>query len=213
MKKRNGYMKTHLFVAPLIRFFCRVKPIGLENIPAEGGFVLCSNHIAVRDVLLIGAACPRQVKFIAKKELFSVPVIGWIMKKFGAVSVDRGGNDVGAIRAAVRLAKEGDLVAIFPQGHRYPGMAPGTTPYKNGAGLITYKSGSDVIPICLKTKKSKYAPFRKVEVIFGKPMRFESFGFTNGGSEEYEAATARIMNEIAAIGGYALPSPKEDGET
>ena len=212
MKKRNGYMKTHLFVAPLVRFFCCVKSVGLENIPEDGGYILCSNHIAVRDVLLIGAACPRQVKFIAKKELFSVPVIGWIIKKFGAVSVDRGGNDVGAIRTAVRLTKEGDLVAIFPQGHRYPGKEPGTTPYKNGAGLIAYKSGADVIPVCLKTKKARYAPFRKVEVIFGKPIKFESFNFVNGGTEEYAAATAFIMSEIARIGGYNLPSSKKEDE-
>ena len=127
----------------------------------------------------------------------------------GAVSVDRGGNDVGAIRTAVRLAQEGDLVAIFPQGHRYPGCEPGTTPYKNGAGLIAYKSGKDVIPICLKTKNIKYAPFRKVEVIFGKPIKSESFNFSKGGTEEYEAATLLIMSEIARLGGYGAKSEEE----
>ena len=70
-KKPSFYMRAHKIVAAPIRFFNRIKVHGIENIPAEGGFLVCSNHIAAKDVFLIGASCPRQIRFIAKKELFS----------------------------------------------------------------------------------------------------------------------------------------------
>jgi len=211
--KKTTYMKAHRLLAPLIRFFTGIKISGLENIPAEGGYVLCSNHIAVRDVILIGAACPRQIKFVAKKELFSVPVLSSIIKALGAVKLDRGGSDVGAIKKSIEIVKEGDLVALFPQGHRYPGVEPIDTPTKNGAGLITYRAKADVIPVCIKTKKHKYALFRKVEIIFGKPIPYEDLGFVNGGNEEYKAATDLIFEKIIELGGFqALPTPKGEKE-
>ena len=124
-------MRAHAFLAPMIRFFTGIRTHGKENIPNEGGLLLCANHIAVRDVLLIGATCPRQVKFVAKKELFSIPVLSTVMKALGAVKIDRAGNDVAAMRKSVELAENGDIVSIFPQGHRYPAVNPAETPIKN----------------------------------------------------------------------------------
>lgn len=213
-KKKTGYMKLHKVLAPLIRFFWRVKVVGKENVPKEGGFIVCANHIAWVDVLLIGASCPRQVKFIAKKELFKVPVLGWIIKGLGAIRLDRGGSDVGAIKSSIKAAESGDCVAIFPQGHRYPGVDPSTTPTKNGAALIAFRSGCDVIPVCLKSKKNKYCIFRRIEVIFGEPIKNEELSFTDGGNEEYKRATDLIFSEILNLGGFpALPEAKsEKGE-
>ena len=74
-QKKNGYMKAHSLLSGLIRFFYGVKVIGLDNLPKEGGYLLCSNHIAVRDVFLIAASANRQIRFVAKKELFSIPVV------------------------------------------------------------------------------------------------------------------------------------------
>jgi cytidylate kinase len=204
--KRTGYMKAHRLLAPIIRFFQRIKPQGLENIPRGRAVMFCSNHIAWKDPILIAAACKRQITFMAKKELFSVPVVGWIIKALGAVKLDRGGKDTGAIKTAVNVLKNEGALAIFPQGHRYPGVNPATTPTKNGAALIAYHSGCDVIPVCIKLKKNKYALFRKVEIIFGKPIPNSELGFTNGGREEYKAATDLVFSKVIELGGYdALP--------
>ena len=214
LNKRSGYMKLHAIVAAPIRFFQRVKVIGRENIPKEGGFLICSNHIAIRDVILIGASCPRQIKFVAKKEVFKIPLIGSIAKWLGAIKLDRSGGDVGAIKASVKEVKGGSIVAIFPQGHRYPGVNPATTPKKNGAALVAYHSHGDVLPVCIKTKKIKYTFFCRKEIIFGKLIKNDSLGFTNGGSEEYREVTDRIFTEITKLGGYsALPEPtaRENG--
>ena len=84
-QKKSFYMKAHKIVAAPIRFFSGTKTYGKENIPKEGGYLLCANHIAVRDVILIGTTCPRQIKFVAKKELFSIPVLSTLIKALGAV--------------------------------------------------------------------------------------------------------------------------------
>ncbi len=213
-RRKSFYAKLHTWLAPLIRFFGRIERVGLENIDTEKSYVICSNHMSARDVFIIGAAYPKPIRFIAKKELFTVPVLGWLIKKMGAVKLDRGGSDVTAIKTSVNLAKAGQNIAIFPQGHRYPGVNPAETPTKNGAALITYKSESTVLPVFINTKGFKYRFLRKIQIVFGKPIEYKEFGFENGGSDEYKLATEKIFGEILKLGGIeALPQPKEETET
>ena len=201
-KEKSFYMKLHSWLAPIIRFFQRIEAVGLENIPTDKGYVICSNHIAAKDVIMIGAVYPRQIRFVAKKELFSVPLLGWLIKKLGAVKLDRGGGDVAAIKTSVNLAKAGFNVAIFPQGHRHPGVDPSKTPTKNGAGLISYKSESDVLPVFISVKGNKYRFLGKIRIIFGKPIPYSELGFVNGGTDEYKRATNKIFSEVLRLGGY-----------
>lgn len=212
-KTKDGgfYMAAHKLLGSPLRFFERVKVYGRENIPEIGGYVVCSNHIAKRDPILIAAAFTRKVRFIAKKELMSIPLLGRFLKFLGAISIDRGGRDVGAIKTSVGLVKEGELVAIFPQGHRYPGVNPATTPRKNGAALIAARSGAGVIPVCIKVKRMKYTFFSKKEIIIGKPIPFSALGLNREDSNDYAAATDVIFNEILKLGGYEELLPKTSG--
>jgi len=213
--KKNSkslYKSLIPWLAPIIRFFQRIKPIGIENIPTDRGYMICANHIAAKDVIMIGAAYPEPIRFIAKKELFTVPILGSLIKKLGAIKLDRGGSDVAAIKTSVNLAKSGFNVAIFPQGHRYPGVDPATTPTKNGAALIAYKSESDILPVFIKTKNNKYRFLRKIEIIFGKPIKNSELGFIKGGTDEYKAATDKIFAEILKLGGYDVLPAANDKE-
>ena len=204
-------MKMHRFLAPMIRFFFRIEAEGLENIPAETPIRFCANHIAAKDPVMIAAACKRQITFLSKKELFSVPLLGWLIKKLGAVKLDRSGSDVSAIRTSVEVLNNGGALAIFPQGHRYPGVHPATTSTKNGAALIAYRSGADVVPVCIKLKDYKYKFLRKKVIIFGKPIKNSELMFENGGSDEYKNATDIIFGRILKLGEYdALPAPEEE---
>ena len=199
-----------MIFAPFFRFILRIKPIGIETVPEEGGLVLCSNHIAALDVIAIGAACPRQLTFVAKKELFSVPLLGKVVKALGAIKVDRGANDVSAIKLSVEAAKNGAVLSIFPQGHRYPGVNPATTPIRHGAALIAYHSKCDVIPVCINVKNGKYAFLRKIEVIFGKPIKYSALGFENGGRDEYGKAAQKIFDNVLSLADYSyLPDYNE----
>ncbi len=202
-KDRRFYRRAWRILAGFFRFILHLKASGTENIPAEGGCLLCINHIAAIDPIAVGAVCTRQPRFLAKKELFNIPVLGWLIRRLGATPLDRGGSDVSAIRKTVSLATDGEMVAIFPQGHRYAGKNPADTPVRNGAAMIAYRAGVPVLPVCIKTKKHKYAMFRRVDIIFGKPIPYEDlFQGKEGTTAAYAAATDRIFSEICALGGF-----------
>ena len=212
-KKGSGlYMFLRFIIAPFYRFFARVHVVGKENIPKEGGAVICCNHIGINDIFLLGTVFPRQIHFLAKKEWFSVPFLRTLFKALGAVKLDRGGKDVGALKNAVKLVRAGKTIAIFPQGHRYPGVNPADTPIKSGIGLIACHSHCDVIPVCLKTKDVKYKFLRKIEIIFGKPIKYSELGFDKGGFGEYKDATDKMFSEVCLLGGYEKEASKEVNE-
>ena len=210
-KKTKDTTPLYSFLKPtvggLYRLLFRVKVIGEKNVPKEGGVLLCPNHIAAVDVISIGAVCPRQITCIAKKELFKIPVLGGLVKALGAVKIDRGGADVGAIKTAVSTIESGKVVTIFPQGHRCPGVNPATTKIHHGAALIAYHAECEVIPVTINIKGAKYGLFKRTEVIFGKPMSYEDLGFKSGGREEYAAATNKIFEEVIKNGSFSnLPA-------
>lgn len=207
-KRLRRYARMRRLIGGFCRFFLRLHAEGLENIPETGGVMLCANHLSVRDVFAIGAVCPRPICFLAKKELFSVPVIGRIIAAMGACRLDRGGRDIDAIRRSVAILNNGQVFAIFPQGTRHPGENPADTPVKNGAGLILYRADAPVVPVSLVMKDNRYRLFRRVNVVFGEPIPREALGFTRGGSKEYAAATQKVFAAICRGGGWtptALP--------
>ena len=211
-KHKTSYMKAHKILAPIIRFITGIKVHGLENIPKDGGFMLCSNHIGVRDVFLMGATCPRQIRFVAKKELFAIPIVRGVMTAWGAVKLDRSGSDIAAIKKSIELVENGEIISIFPQGHRFPGVDPGSTPIKSGAGLVAHRSGCDVIPVFIKTNNNKYGIFKRIELFYGKPIKNSELGFTKGNTDEYNTATEKIYTEILKLGGYERKAIACEGE-
>ena len=208
-QSKKTYMAAHKIIAPLVRFFMGVQIEGKENIPENGGVIVCANHIAVRDPILIAACFPRQIRYVAKKELFSVPIISSVIRALGAIRMDRKGNDVVALRSCTQLAKFGEAVALFPQGHRFPGVNPATTPLSGGAAQIAYRSGCDVLPVCIKVKKNKYGLFRKVTIVVGKVIPHENLPFENGGTTAYLAVTQKIFDEVLKLGDFSSLPPYE----
>ena len=107
--KKSGsalYRSFYAGFAWLVGVIFRIRVIGRENEPDEGGFMVCANHTSATDPVVICYAFRKhQVRFMAKKELFKVPVVNWLVGLMGAFPVDRGGNDVGAIKKSVNLLK------------------------------------------------------------------------------------------------------------
>ncbi len=207
------YSILKVIVKPVLYFFLNIKTRGAENVPADKGLLFVSNHISAIDIIAIAVTCPRQITAIAKKELFSIPVLGSIIRAFGGVKIDRGGADVGAIKTSVAAIQDGKVVTIFPQGHRYPGFNPESTPIKHGAGLIAYHAGCDVVPICINIKGGKYGIFKRTEIIYGKPLSLSEMGFTDCGREEYQKATETVFSKLLDLGDFStLPNydPNKD---
>ena len=213
LKRYPLYTFAKIFVAPLYNLFTRTRAIGKDNVPREGGVILCPNHISALDVVSLAAVCPRKISFVAKKEIFSVPVLGFIARKFGAIKVDRGGADISAVRASINAVRSGRILTIFPQGHRYPGVDPQTTKAHSGAAMIAYHSKCDVVPVGIRVKNARYGFLKRIRIVFGKPISYSELGFNNGGREEYEAATEKIFSEIVKLCDYqGLPSYSKEGQ-
>ena len=199
-KNKGGfYMWLRKYIAPIIKFCMRVKPYGTENEQQDGALIVCANHTAMLDVLSLAVSFKRQLRFLAKKELFKIPLLSQLISALGAYGVDRGKGDVAAIKKTLSILDEGNIVAMFPQGTRYKGVDPAETEVKNGVGMMVYRSKADVQPVFIRVKNYKYRFLRKKEVIIGKPIRYEEFGFTKGGNEEYERAAKMVFERILEL--------------
>ena len=192
------YRTMYKIFAPVVRWAYRLDTVHAENLP-DTGCILASNHTAFDDVLIISAAARRQVRYMAKKELFKIPLLAQLITGLGAYPVNRGGADVGSIKRTIHMLEEGELIGIFPQGHRHGKMDPRTTEVKGGIGMIAYHTKSDVIPVFLDSRWGKTCIFRRNTVIFGKPIPYDELGFVNGGVKEYQYAAELIFKKICAL--------------
>ena len=202
--KKSGsplYRIVYAIFAGLIGIVFNVRVVGRENEPDRGGFMVCANHTSATDpVVLCYAFRKHQVRFMAKKELFKVPIVNWLVSLMGAFPVDRGGGDVGAIKKSVAILKDGQSMGIFPQGHRYPGVDPRTTETKNGAALICTRAEADIVPAYIVRKNNTHKLFRKTWVIIGEPIPFSELGYDRDASGEYNRITELVFDRICALG-------------
>lgn len=203
-QKRQGsraYRIIYPLFSGLVGFFLNIKVINKEKEPTEGGYVVCANHTSATDpIVLCYAFRKNQVHFMAKKELFKIPLLAQLIKLLGAFPVDRSGNDVGAVKKAIALIEEKKCMGIFPQGHRFAGEDPRKTKTKNGVALIATKAEANILPCYIWRKKNKFRLFCRTYVIIGDPIPFESLGFDPDGSGEYSRITDIAFDKICTLG-------------
>ena len=201
-KNKSAFFSVvHFLLSGIVKFLFQITVVGKENEPEDGKFVVCANHISAADPVMICFAFKKhQIRYMAKKELFKIPLIRGFFRNLGAFPVDRGGNDVGAIKTAIKEVTDGKCVGIFPQGHRYPGEDPRSTKTKNGAALICTKAHADIIPVYIWRKNKESGVFRKTYVIIGEKISFDSLGYDPDGSGEYSRITDVIFDKVCALG-------------
>jgi 1-acyl-sn-glycerol-3-phosphate acyltransferase len=166
----------------------RIEVIGLEHFPKEGGVLLCTNHIHNFDPLVVGATAPRPVHFMAKEEIFKVPVLGNIVRKCNAFPVKRGMGDREALRAGLKVLKDGNVFGLFPEGTRSKTGEIGKG--LSGAGFFALRTEAYVLPCAII---GPYKSFGKLKVVYGKPIAMEEVRSKKASADE---ATELIMSEI-----------------
>lgn len=201
--KSKLYAFLHFLLAPLARLvFCvSCKTRKKEPPLSDGALLVCANHISVLDPVLICAVLKKhQPRIMAKKELFKVPVLGWLVRQLGAYPIDRKGANADVILKTIKMLEDGYCVGMFPQGTRRAGVDPETTPVKGGAGLIASKSKASVLPIHIKTKDYRIKAFRRVTLIIGDPIPYDEY--TKGGeiAGDSRAITQYIFDRIIDLG-------------
>ena len=145
---------------------------GHENIPASGPVIVVSNHISNWDPMVVGSSIKRQVNFIAKEELFKIPVVGWLLKAWGVTPVKRGRGDREAISKSLKFLRDQRVIGIFIEGTRNKQDPNRMQKPQPGAAMLALKSGATVIPVVVVNTRKIFRSFTKVKVRIGKPLYF-----------------------------------------
>ena len=183
----------------LLKLLFRVKVTGKENENFEGSAIYCINHLSNWDPVIVACVTKRPINFIAKKELFEIPVLKNILDALGVYPIERGVNDLVALKTTLGILKDGGSICMFPQGTRHPGVDPRTTEVKSGIAMFERHAKSTVVPIGIYTKNYKIRLFKKVYVSIGKPMQYDDFNYEDNSREEYARVSGMIFDEICTL--------------
>lgn len=184
------YKFTKVFFGFFLKIIYRVEVLGLENIPeGEKRLIICGNHKSNLDPLTISSVFPRQIFWMAKKELFKNKILGGFLDKIGAFPVDRQNNDLRAIKTSLRLLKKDEVLGIFPEGTRVRQVD--YSKIKSGVALIAQKTDAEVLPVYIE---GEYKIFRKIKIHFREPVKInKEIKYSN---DELEGISQDIMRRV-----------------
>jgi len=189
-------------VVLLMRAWFRLRVRGAEHIPSSGPALIVSNHQSILDPPVIGGAARRQIYFLAKAELFQIPLFGWLFRALHARPVRREGSDPGALRTAALLLEEGKALLVFPEGTRSLDGRLGRG--KPGVGMLAITSGAPVVPAYVSgtlealPKGAAWPRRSQVSVSFGPALHFKT-PISVGRKERYREAVEEMMRGIAQL--------------
>lgn len=166
--------------------------------------MLMSNHVSYVDPIFVGAAVQRNLHYMARSTLFKPGLIEWFLRNMNAFPVNRGTPDRRAIRKALKVPADGDLMVMFPEGTRsMDGVTLGKS--EAGVGFIAYKTQAPVVPVFLSgtqnvlSRKAKRPKLAKVTVSFGKPLDMEPYRRSKASRETYTKIGEEVMARIAEL--------------
>jgi 1-acyl-sn-glycerol-3-phosphate acyltransferase len=205
---RKGVGWTYPFVRliltlPTILIY-RLRVLGPENVPRDGALILAPNHFSQMDHFFVGARLRRQVRFMAKSQMFGPPVLTYIYKHGGVFPVRRGDHDEEAIRTAREILDQGQMLLVYAEGGRSRSQKLGEP--KPGIGRIALESGAPVVPVAIYgsagVRRWKRLRFPKVTVQFGEPVSFPVEAGP-GRERQLEVATA-VFDRVREMYGELL---------
>ncbi len=193
------YNVAKILASLVFRLLYRIEVHGKENIVREGRVVLCSNHINNLDPIILSIVFPRQVCWMAKKQIFKSKILAYLLNKIGTFPVDREETDLSAVKSALRVLKGEGVLGIFPEGTRVKEFHIENA--KPGIALISIKSKSPVLPVYIE---GNFKPFSKIKVCFGKPIDFSHTYDKRLSTEDYRLYSKDILQAI-----YTIKNKKE----
>ncbi|TGE34323.1 lysophospholipid acyltransferase family protein [Desulfosporosinus sp. Sb-LF] len=171
---------------------------GAENLPTEGPVILAINHVSLWDPVVAACSLSRQVSFMAKEELFRIPVLGRIFSKVGAFPVKRGQGDMSAIRKSLEILKEGRVLGLFPEGTRsQTGEIQKGLP---GMVVLMEKSKATVVPVKVYGTRNLFTKgWGNIGVVVGKPLTAQMLKAPEGVTNRREWIADRIMQALLEL--------------
>ena len=186
---------------PVLYGLFRLRVQGRENLPASGGYVLACNHLSNLDPWPLGLPLwPRRwLRFMAKAELYWWPA-RYVLDGAGAFPVHRGVGDREAIETAVRLAREGNVVVMFPEGtRREKGLVKKHRARpRSGAARIALEAGVPLVPAAV-VGTDRLLTLARLRVVYGAPLELDDLRRSGDLRHAAQEATGRLMARIAAL--------------
>lgn len=200
------YRTTRTLLTPLLRWFFRASWCGIEHVPRHGPVVLACNHLSNLDPVLLGAACPRQINYLAKIELFRTPVLGRLIRQYGAIPLKRTASDPDAMRLAEQVLEQDQLLALFPEGTR--SRDGQLKPFRFGAARLALKYKAALVPTAIvgteraMPANAKFPKRVTVRIAFGQPLDTTAYDYGSGRTLEavaLEAVTGLLQAEVQRL--------------
>ena len=186
---------------PILYGLFRLRVRGRENLPVTGGYVLACNHVSSLDPWPLGLPLwpNRWLRFMAKSELYLWP-LRLVLDGAGAIKVRRGLADVEAIETAVRLAREGNVIAMFPEGTR---RAKGLVKKhqarpRSGAARIALEAGVPLVPAAV-AGTDRLLALGPLRIAYGLPIELNDLRSSGDLRRASQAATERLMAQISQL--------------
>ena len=177
------------------RLATRLHDYGRDRVPPEGGVVVASNHFSWLDPVVLGAASPRILYYMAKIEAHRVPGFGAFIRSFGCFSVRRGESDRDAVRTMRQIVADGNALGLFVEGTRQRSGVPG--PVQPGAAMVAIQEGAPVVPVAIHGTQT-WSPRHPspVSIAWGEPLALD--GLPKGG-KGYKEASVQVEHEIRRL--------------
>jgi len=189
--------------------YFRRRVFNRECVPKSGPVILASNHASFLDPFLVGSSVAREINYLARDDLFTVPVLGWVLRRWRSVPVNREGGGAKGLKAILDRLLDGGAIILFPEGTRTRDGR--LQPARSGLGLTVIKSNAPVVPVRVFGTFEAFNRFmrfprpRRVTVKFGQPMMFERLRGEAGScsrdrlKEIYQQVADEMMAAIAQL--------------
>ncbi len=194
-----GYNLSRLVAKTMFSF----KVVNRDRIIEEGGAILAMNHQSYLDPPLAGISCRREIHYLARKTLLQWPLLGPLFPAMNVIPVDQDRADMSALKAVIRLVKEGHCTVVFPEGSRT--LDGELQPAQPGLGLIISKTLAPVVPMRIFGARhafprgGKRIRLHPITIVVGEPMYFTEADLVGEKREVYQRLSERVMARIAAI--------------
>jgi 1-acyl-sn-glycerol-3-phosphate acyltransferase len=195
-----------------LKAMMRLEIHGEDRVPLQGGVILVSNHASFLDPPVLGAALRKRgrvVRSLARDSLFRNPLFGALLRRLHAVPISRTKGDVGALKKALAIIKQGGVVALFPEGTRSPDG--NLQRAKDGIGFLVARAGVPVVPCYIDGSYRAWPKHRrlprcgKVRIYFGDPIPPDKIADGAKSREAYTEAGAVVMEYISILRPPAIP--------
>jgi 1-acyl-sn-glycerol-3-phosphate acyltransferase len=197
------YFTVYHLTRLIARVFFRFRILHRERMIQEGPVILAMNHESYLDPPFAGIGCQRAIYFLARKSLFDVPVLGWILPKLNVIPVDQEGGDRTALKALIRILRANHCALVFPEGSRT--LDGNFQPAQPGVGFVIAKTLAPVVPMRIfgahraLPRGGGKLRFCRITIAIGEPLRFSAAEVEGYGREVYPRLSQRVMDAIAAL--------------